>query len=84
MDEAYPGDIIGVNNPGLFSIGDTLFSGTRHVEMPEIPCFSPEVFAYIRNPNPTFYKQFKKGLEELLQEGAVQLLRDRFVFPRLL
>ncbi|KAJ1402929.1 hypothetical protein B484DRAFT_414026 [Ochromonadaceae sp. CCMP2298] len=44
---------------------------------PGIPSFSPEKFAYIRNPNPSTYKKFQKGLKELLDEGAVQMLRDR-------
>lgn len=75
--EAFPGDIIGIHNPGHFAIGDTIFSGARRVSYPGIPSFSPEKFAYIRNPNPSTYKKFQKGLTELLDEGAVQLLRDR-------
>ena len=74
--EAFPGDIIGVHNPGCFSIGDTIFTGNR-ITYPGIPSFSPEIFCYIRNPNPSTYKKFQKGLNELLDEGAVQMLRER-------
>jgi len=74
---AYPGDVIGINNPGNFAIGDTLFTGTQKVAFPGIPSFSPEKFAYIRNPNPSSYKSFQKGIDQLLAEGAVQALRQR-------
>ena len=74
--EAYPGDVIGIHNPGHFAIGDTIYTGNR-VSYPGIPSFSPEIFAYIRNPNPSNFKKFSKGLNELLDEGAVQILRDR-------
>lgn len=77
ITEAYPGDVIGIHNPGCFAIGDTIFTGAKRVTYPGIPSFSPERFAYIRNPNPSSYKKFQKGLSELLDEGAVQMLRDR-------
>lgn len=44
---------------------------------PGIPSFSPEIFAYMKNPNPSAYKNFRKGLQQLLDEGAVQMLRAR-------
>jgi len=75
LDDAYPGDIIGLNNPGMFAIGDTLYVG-RHVEYEGIPCFSPELFAWLRNPNPSAFKSFRKGVNELREEGAVQVLYD--------
>lgn len=75
--EAYPGDVIGIHNPGCFSIGDTIFTGANKISYPGIPSFSPEKFSYIRNPNPSTYKKFQKGVSELLDEGAVQMLRDR-------
>ena len=75
VDDAYPGDVIGLNNPGMFSIGDTLFIGTR-VEFEGIPCFSPEIFSWLRNPNPSAFKNFRKGVNELREEGAVQILYD--------
>ncbi len=75
VDDAYPGDVIGLNNPGMFSIGDTLFKGSR-VEFEGIPCFSPEIFSWLRNPNPSAFKNFRKGVNELREEGAVQILYD--------
>ena len=77
VEVAYPGDVIGINNPGDFAIGDTLFTGNKKVAFPGIPSFSPEIFAYIRNPNPSSYKSFQKGIDQLLAEGAVQALRQR-------
>ncbi len=74
IDEAYPGDVIGLNNPGVFAIGDTIYTGTSKLEYAGIPCFSPELFAYLRNPNPSKFKQFQKGVTELREEGAVQIM----------
>jgi peptide chain release factor 3 len=75
VEDAYPGDVIGLNNPGMFAIGDTLYVGAR-VEYEGIPCFSPEIFAWLRNPNPSAFKSFRKGVNELREEGAVQILYD--------
>ena len=77
VELAYPGDVIGLNNPGTFAIGDTIHTGTTTIKFPGIPSFSPECFAYIRNPNPSKYKNYKKGIDELMEEGAVQLLYER-------
>lgn len=77
LDVAFPGDIIGIHNPGQFAIGDTLYTGPDPVQFPGIPSFSPEKFAYVRNPDPGAYKSFRKGLDQLLAEGAVQALRHR-------
>lgn len=77
LDVAYPGDVIGINNPGNFAIGDTLYTGNTPVVFPGIPSFSPEVFAYIRSPDSSQRKSFQKGIDQLLSEGAVQLLRQR-------
>jgi peptide chain release factor 3 len=73
LEEAYPGDVIGLNNPGVFAIGDTIYLG-RKLEYEGIPSFSPELFAYLRNPNPSKFKQFQKGVAELREEGAVQIM----------
>ncbi|PSN17627.1 peptide chain release factor 3 [filamentous cyanobacterium CCP5] len=73
LTEAYPGDVIGLNNPGVFAIGDTIYQGQK-LEYEGIPCFSPEMFAYLKNPNPPKYKQFQKGVSELREEGAVQIM----------
>jgi peptide chain release factor 3 len=75
VEDAYPGDVIGLNNPGMFAIGDTLYLGPR-VEYEGIPCFSPEIFTWLRNPNPSAFKSFRKGVNELREEGAVQVLYD--------
>lgn len=77
VDTAFAGDIIGLNNPGVFAIGDTIYSDGKRISYPPIPAFSPELFVYIRNPNPSAYKNFRKGLQQLLEEGAVQLLRAK-------
>ncbi|KAI5066145.1 hypothetical protein GOP47_0018769 [Adiantum capillus-veneris] len=73
VETGFAGDVIGLNNPNTFAIGDTIYTGSR-VVFPGIPSFSPELFSYMRNPNPSKYKQFQKGLTELLGEGAVQVL----------
>ncbi|MGB7710495.1 MAG: peptide chain release factor 3 [Microcoleus sp.] len=73
IEVAYPGDVIGLNNPGVFAIGDTIYTGQK-LEYEGIPCFSPELFAYLRNPNPSKFKQFRKGVSELQEEGAVQIM----------
>lgn len=73
IEEAYPGDVIGLNNPGVFAIGDTIYVGPK-LEYEGIPSFSPELFAYLRNPNPSKFKQFQKGVSELREEGAVQIM----------
>ena len=75
VEDAYPGDVIGLNNPGMFAIGDTLYVGPK-VEYEGIPCFSPEIFSWLRNPNPSAFKAFRKGVNELREEGAVQVLYD--------
>ncbi|MEB3272904.1 MAG: peptide chain release factor 3 [Prochlorothrix sp.] len=73
VEEAFPGDVIGLNNPGVFTIGDTIYTGKK-LEYEGIPCFSPEIFAVLRNPNPSKFKQFNKGVSELREEGAVQIM----------
>ncbi|WP_036478361.1 peptide chain release factor 3 [Myxosarcina sp. GI1] len=81
LDEAYPGDVIGLNNPGVFAIGDTIYQGKK-LEYEGIPCFSPEMFAYLKNPNPSKFKQFQKGIKELREEGAVQIMYSTDEFKR--
>ena len=80
VEEAFPGDIIGLNNPagGLFQIGDALHSGAEAVNFEPIPSFSPECFGYLR-PSEVggSRKSFLKGVDQLLAEGAVQRLRTR-------
>ncbi len=67
IDVAYAGDVIGLNNPGVFAIGDTIYTGQK-LEYEGIPYFSPELFAILRNPNPSKFKQFQKGVSELREE----------------
>mgnify|MGYP002654394506 CR=1 FL=1 len=81
IEEAYPGDVIGLNNPGMFAIGDTIYMGKK-LEYEGIPCFSPELFAYLKNPNPSKFKQFQKGIQELREEGAIQIMYSLDQFKR--
>lgn len=73
IETAYPGDIIGLVNPGTFSIGDTVCTG-KALQYEGIPSFSPEHFGWLRNPNPSKFKQFRKGIDQLKEEGAVQIM----------
>lgn len=73
VEEAFPGDVIGLSNPGLFHIGDTVSAGAP-VQYPPIPPFQPEHFARLRNRDVTKYKQFDKGIQQLQEEGVVQVL----------
>jgi peptide chain release factor 3 len=76
VDEAYSGDILGVWDPGILRIGDSLVDGPP-VEFEGIPRFSPEHFVRVRLDDPLKRKQLKKGLEQLSEEGAVQMFFDR-------
>ncbi len=76
IDEAYPGDIIGLTNPGVFAIGDTVCTGAPPVRFREIPRFLPEHFAVLRNVKTEKYKQFQKGIQQLSEEGVVQLFHE--------
>jgi peptide chain release factor 3 len=73
IERAFPGDVIGFVNPGLFQIGDSVSSG-EPVEFERIPRFAPEYFATLRARQVTRQKQFQKGLQQLEEEGAVQVL----------
>ena len=74
-DKAFAGDIIGLYDPGRFRIGDTLYSGDP-VEETEIPRFSPEHFAVVEIGDPLRRKQLVKGLEQLSEEGTIQVFRQ--------
>lgn len=77
IDEAYPGDIVGLPDNGIFKIGDTLTEGeTLHFR--GLPSFSPELFKYIENDDPMKSKQFSKGIEQLMNEGVAQLFVNQF------
>ena len=75
-EEAYAGDIIGIFDPGNFRIGDTIISTNRKFEFDPIPVFAPENFARVEPKDSMKRKQFLKGIEQLSQEGAVQLYKQ--------
>ena len=75
IDEAYAGDVIGVFDPGIFSIGDTLCTGEK-VEFEGIPTFAPEHFARVRQMDTMKRKQFIKGISQIAQEGAIQIFQE--------
>lgn len=75
LEVAYPGDIIGLVNAGDVRAGDTLFSGMP-VRFPAIPSFAPEHFRQVSAKDPSRYKQFQRGIEQLDQEGVIQVLRS--------
>ena len=72
VDEAYPGDVIGLYDSGNFKIGDTVTEG-EVLHFKGIPSFSPEQFRYVNNADPLKYKQLDKGLTQLMDEGVAQL-----------
>jgi len=71
IDEAYPGDVVGLVGHSDFRIGDTLAEDASLVYR-EIPRFTPECFAWLQSPSTAQFKRFREGLEQLLQEGVVQ------------
>ena len=73
VDYAYPGDIVGVNNPGVFAIGDTISAIDRFRFRP-MPRFAPELVARVRPVDVMRLKAFEKGMEQLANEGTVQIL----------
>ena len=76
LDEAYAGDIIGVFDPGIFSIGDTLCMPKQDVKYEGIPTFAPEHFARVRQIDTMKRKQFVKGITQIAQEGAIQIFQE--------
>jgi peptide chain release factor 3 len=75
VDEAYPGDVVGLVNANDVRIGDALYVD-KPVEFPAMPSFAPEHFSVARPKDTGRFKQFRKGIEQLDQEGVVQILRD--------
>ena len=73
IDEAYAGDIIGIFDPGIFSIGDTVCDKSRKVQFEGIPTFAPEIFAAVERIDTMKRKQFEKGIMQIAQEGAIQI-----------
>jgi peptide chain release factor 3 len=77
IDEAFPGDIIGVPDTGSFVIGDTITEGEM-IHFKGLPSFSPELFRYIENADPRKSKQLAKGVDQLMDEGVAQLFTSQF------
>ena len=75
IEEAYAGDIVGLFDTGIFRIGDSLTSG-KNVRFKGIPHFSPELFRKVRVADPLKRKKLIDGLEQLAEEGAIQVFRD--------
>ena len=76
IDEAYAGDIIGVFDPGIFSIGDTVCEKSVRIRYQGIPSFAPEHFASVERIDTMKRKQFEKGILQIAQEGAIQIFHD--------
>ena len=76
VDEAYAGDIIGVFDPGIFSIGDTICTPGKKFAYEGIPTFAPEHFARVRQIDTMKRKQFIKGVNQIAQEGAIQIFQE--------
>ena len=77
IDEAWPGDIVGLPDNGIFKIGDTLTEGEL-LHFRGLPSFSPEMFKYIENDDPMKSKQLAKGIDQLMDEGVAQLFVNQF------
>ena len=77
VDEAYPGDIVGIPDNGNFKIGDTITQG-EDIHYKGLPSFSPELFMYIENADPMKAKQLDKGIQQLMDEGVAQLFTHQF------
>ncbi len=77
IEEAYPGDIVGLPDNGVFKIGDTLTEGEK-LHFRGLPSFSPEMFKYIENDDPMKSKQLSKGIDQLMDEGVAQLFVNQF------
>ncbi len=67
---------MGLFDPGIFSIGDTICTGKKPVQFAGIPTFAPELFARVAQVDTLKRKQFVKGMEQLAQEGAIQIFRE--------
>ena len=78
IDEAYAGDIIGVFDPGIFSIGDTICEKGKNICFEGIPTFAPEHFAAVERIDTMKRKQFEKGIMQIAQEGAIQIFHEPF------
>ncbi len=78
VDEAYSGDIIGIHDPGIYNIGDTLCQNNSGIKYADIPQFAPETFMKISTVNAMKRKQFLKGIKQLSEEGSIQIFKRPF------
>ncbi|MBO4389364.1 MAG: peptide chain release factor 3, partial [Lachnospiraceae bacterium] len=76
VEEAYAGDIIGVFDPGIFAIGDTICTPGKKITFAGIPTFAPEHFARVRQADTMKRKQFVKGINQIALEGAIQIFKE--------
>ncbi len=76
IEEAWPGDIVGLFDPGIFGIGDTICDAEKKFKFEDFPVFPPEKFARVQAKDTMKRKQFVKGMEQLTQEGAIQLFQQ--------
>ncbi|HUC90798.1 MAG TPA: peptide chain release factor 3 [Paenibacillus sp.] len=75
VESAYPGDIVGLFDPGIFRIGDSLSQGSE-ITFDELPTFSPELFAKVTVKNALKHKQYQKGIDQLTEEGTIQVFQS--------
>lgn len=80
IDVAYPGDVIGLTNPGLFQVGDTI-TQRSNVLMENFPRFAPEIYAKVWPATGSFSKSFRKGIDQLREEGVIQIFTEADVSP---
>lgn len=80
IDEAFPGDVIGLTNPGLFQVGDTI-TEKSNVLMQNFPRFAPEIYAKVWPAGGSFSKSFRKGIDQLREEGVIQIFTEADVSP---
>ncbi len=80
IEQAFPGDVIGLSNPGVFRVGDVLSNGPDF-SIPQFPRFAPEIFAKAIPKTGSFSKSFRKGIEQLGEEGVVQIFSDAHQSP---
>ncbi|WP_270168348.1 peptide chain release factor 3 [Paenibacillus sp. SYP-B4298] len=83
VESAYPGDIIGLFDPGIFRIGDSLSQGGELV-FDELPTFSPEIFAKVTVKNALKHKQYQKGIDQLTEEGTIQVFHSTSGFDEII
>lgn len=84
VEEAFPGDIIGLFDPGIFRIGDSLSQGGQDIVYDELPTFSPEMFSKVSIKNALKQKQFLKGIDQLTEEGTIQVFHTTSGFDELI